>query len=386
MQFNQNVIDTEFPPVTEAAGWVAGRTFPDDFPLIDVSQAVPGYPTAPDILQHLTNIITQPPVSKYGHALGMTALREEYATQLQSLEVTTDNVAITAGCNQAFYVAAAALCKPGDSMLLPVPWYFNHKMSLDMLGVETVPLPCDPANQLLPDVETTRQLINKNTRGIVLISPNNPTGQVYPPETIDAFYNLARETGIPLLLDETYCDFRETADTKPHSVFEDPEWSNHAIHLYSFSKAYALAGYRVGALVASPQVLNEVTKVLDCVSICAPQISQHAALYGLQHAAEWKEQKRQLMYERAGAFQTALQEHNHGYNIAAIGAYFAYLQHPFDADSRTVAKHLADHANLLSLPGEMFGPGQQQFLRVAFANVASEKMPEIARRLAEFTV
>ncbi len=386
MQFNQNVIDTEFPPVTEAAGWVSGRNFPKDFPLIDVSQAVPGYSTSPEILNHLAEAIKQPQVSKYGHALGLTPLREQYAAELQSRYVGVDNVAITAGCNQAFYVAAAALCQPGDSMLLPLPWYFNHKMSLDMLGVEATPLPCDPANQLLPDPEVAKQLITKRTRGIVLITPNNPTGQVYPQETIDAFYQLSRQTGVPLILDETYCDFRDDTDKRPHSVFDDPDWSGHAIHLYSFSKAYALAGYRVGALVASPQVLTEVTKVLDCVAICAPQVSQHAALYGLQHAANWKAQKKQLMHERAEAFQSALSNHNHGYSIAAIGAYFAYLRHPFESDSRRVARHLAEHANLLTLPGGMFGPGQEEFLRVAFANVASEKMPEIAARLTEFTV
>ena len=386
MQFNESVINTEFPPVTEAAGWVAERSFEPGFPLIDVSQAVPGYPTSPAILDHMAEMIQQPAVSKYGHALGLPSLRDNYARQLNSAHVTGANVAITAGCNQAFYVVAAALCNPGDSMLLPAPWYFNHKMTLDMLSVDTIALPCDSQNQLLPDAETARKLIHNKTKAIVLISPNNPTGQVYPKETINAFYELSKQTGIPLILDETYCDFRPDMEQSPHSIFEDPDWARHAIHLYSFSKAYALAGYRVGALVASTELLTEVTKVLDCVAICAPQISQHAAQYGLIHAGKWKTEKNRLMYQRASAFQSAISQHNHGYSVAAIGAYFAYLKHPYEQNSRTVAKHLADQANLLCLPGEMFGPGQEQYLRVAFANVSEEKMPEIAKRLSEFTV
>lgn len=384
MQFNPLVCDTEFPPVTEAAGWVAGREFNDEFPLIDVSQAVPGYPTSPAILDHMAEMLKQPATSKYGHALGLTRLREVYAEKLHDQNVSVDHVAVTAGCNQAFYVAVAALCGPGDQVILPSPWYFNHKMSLDMLGIEAIALPCEAESQMIPDPSLAARLITPKTRAIVLISPNNPTGQVYPAVTIDAFYQLSIDTGIPLLIDETYCDFREEPGTPAHHIFDDENWADHAIHLYSFSKSYALAGYRVGALVASKQFHHEVTKVLDCVSICAPQLSQHAALYGLQNEAAWKEEKRQLMYTRAGAFRSALENQNHGYEITAIGAYFAYLKHPFtDLPATKVAKFLADKANVLCLPGEMFGPGQERYLRVAFANVAESTMTHIADRLAQ---
>lgn len=385
MQFNRLVCDTEFPPVTEAASWVAGRQFPESLPLIDVSQAVPGYPTSSAILEHMSQELLTPATSKYGHALGLPALRHAYAKQLDSASVTTDNVAVTAGCNQAFYVAVAALCEPGDEVILPSPWYFNHKMSLDMLGINAVALACDADNEMIPVAENARALITPRTRAIVLISPNNPTGQVYPPDTIDAFYQLCRETSVPLLIDETYCDFRETPDKPAHHIFDHSDWADHAIHLYSFSKSYALAGYRVGALVASEQCLREATKVLDCVSICAPQISQQAAAFGIRNAADWKEDKRVLMYSRASAFKEALGKTNHGYEVTAIGAYFAYLKHPYEnLPATTVARYLADHANLLCLPGEMFGPEQQRYLRVAFANVSQDAMPEIANRLAKF--
>lgn len=383
MRLNQFVRNTAYPPIPEAASWVEGRQFSNDKPLIDLSQAVPGYATSRGILDHMAKVLTDMTTGSYGPVLGLAELREAYADHLSSgssESILTSNVAITAGCNQAFYVAIAALCTPGDEVILPSPWYFNHKMSLEMLGINAVPLPCLEQKQLIPEAEIAAQLINRKTKALVLISPNNPTGKQYPPETIDAFYHLCQSQNIALIVDETYRDFREQPDTAPHSIFDDPDWSDTAIHLYSFSKAYALAGYRVGALVSSERVNHEATKVLDCIAICAARISQQAALHGLRHAAAWKEEKRQLMLDRAGAFKEAMNECH--YSIAAMGAYFAYLKHPHGSiPSRTVARDLAENANLLTLPGDMFGDDQHSYLRFAFANVSSSLMPTIAARL-----
>lgn len=382
MQLNRFVRQTEFPPVPEAASWIKDKTFSADQPLIDVSQAVPGYATAPALLEHLAQTLTQTNVAGYGPVPGMFALREAYADSLGT-GVDASQVAITAGCNQAFYVAVAALCQPGCNVILPSPWYFNHKMSLDMLGIETLPLACHADDQLIPDPQRAAELITPATRAIVLISPNNPTGQVYPAEVIDSFYSLCKNKGIALIIDETYRDFRENPTQAPHNIFTDPDWPSTAIHLYSFSKAYALAGYRVGALVAAETVMHEVTKVLDCITICAAQLSQHAALYGLQHASAWKEEKRQLMFSRADAFKQAMGDAGHGFEIAAMGPYFAYVKHPYPhLPGRTVARQLAEHSALLALPGDMFGYDQSSFLRVAFANVSAETMPAISARLA----
>jgi len=386
MHVNPSVEQTEFPPVTEAANWIEGRVFPSDLPLLNVSQAVPGYATSDDVLEHMAQVLREPTVSKYGHALGLPALREAYAAYLavDTDHISHNNIAITAGCNQAFHVALTALAKSGDQVLLPTPWYFNHKMSLDMLGIETIPLPCAAENQLIPDASDAEKLITAKTRAIVLVTPNNPTGQEYPAATINAFYQLCKSQGITLILDETYRDFRRDTSTPVHSVFTDPDWAQTAIHLYSFSKAYALAGYRVGAMTAAEDFLTEVTKVLDCVSICAPQLSQRASLFALQHAQTWKQEKCTEMHQRASAFSDALKHNDHGYQITAMGAYFAYLEHPFNLPARQLARYLSDEANLLALPGEMFGPHQEKHLRVAFANVSIDAMPEIASRLAAF--
>ena len=118
----------------------------------------------------------------------------------------------------------------------------------------------------------------------MLISPNNPTGAVYPRETIHAFYELAQQRGIALILDETYKDFLPEGE-RPHELFGDPDWRGTLVHLYSFSKVFALTGYRVGGVTAGAGLMAEIEKAMDCVSICPPRLGQEAALYGLQQPA-----------------------------------------------------------------------------------------------------
>jgi aspartate/methionine/tyrosine aminotransferase len=108
-----------------------------------------------------------------------------------------------------------------------------------------------------------------------------------------------------------------------------------------------------------------------------------AALYGLRNLAAWREDNRMLMRDRVAALRTTFRNNDIGYQLVSAGAYFAYLRHPFAGEAaRDVAKRLADDENMLCLPGSMFGSGQEDYLRFAFANVDADKMPEIARRLA----
>src|SRR5207237_4700374 len=128
----------------------------------------------------------------------------------------------------------------------------------------------------VPNAEDAAKLIGPRTRAIVLISPNNPTGAVYPPATIHAFFELAKKHGIALLLDETYKDFLPEG-TRPHELFSDPHWRGTLVHLYSFSKVFALTGYRVGAVTAGTKLIEQIEKAMDCVSICPPRLGQEAA-------------------------------------------------------------------------------------------------------------
>ena len=373
------------PPIAEAHSWIEGRRFPAEKPLIDVAQAVPGYPPPPALTDHLAAIVGEPASARYTDILGLPALRAALARDMGDFygaSIASEDVSITAGCNQAFCLALLALARAGEEVILPLPYYFNHQMWFDMQGVTARHLPFRPERGGVPDPADAAALIGPKTRAIVLVTPNNPTGAIYPPEVIAAFFRLARSHGLALILDETYRDFLPK-DGAPHDLFGEPDWRDTLVQLYSFSKVYCLTGYRVGSIITGPALSEEIAKAMDTISICAPRIGQLAAIYGLGHLGEWRARNTQLMRGRLDAVLQALSRNDLGYRLISAGAYFAYLAHPFDGrPAMKVARRLADEQNILALPGSMFGPAQDGFLRIAFANAEAAMMPELAKRLA----
>ena len=379
--FNHRVMATATSPISEVRSWMAGGLRRTDLPLVDVAQAAPGYPPDRGLMDHVANL-DQAGVSRYGPVLGELPLREALAADMCSAydgAVRPDQIAVTAGANQAFCLAVSVLCEPGDRVIMPVPYYFNYDMWLSMGGVEADYLAC--SGDMLPSLDGAAALLNEWTRAIVLVTPNNPTGRVYPPELISAFARLASEAGIHLIVDETYRDFRST-DTPAHDLFREPGWDASVLQIHSFSKVYSIPGYRVGALAASPELLHEVDKVADCLTICPSRLGQEAALYGLGHLDGWVAANRQTMNRRVRMFAEAMQGSR--YEVVSAGAYFAYVRHPFEGTTgRQVARRLFEEQSVLALAGEMFGPDQDRYLRLAFANLEDSDIPELARRLDE---
>ena len=385
---NPAIAGTFAPPVMEARRWLEGVAFAPDRPLINVSQAAPVEPPPLALRQAIAEAaLGEPQAHLYGPVLGMGALREEIAAQWSVAyggAIGPAQVAITQGCNQAFCAVMATLAGAGDEVILPTPWYFNHKMWLDMQGVQAVPLATGPG--LIPDANAAAALITPATRAIVLVSPNNPGGVEYPAKTLRAFRDLARARGIALIVDETYRDF-DSRDGAPHDLFTDPDWDDGFIHLYSFSKAYRLTGHRVGAMVASQARLAEVEKFLDTVAICPGQLGQIAALWGMRNLAEWVAGERSEILARRAAMQAGLAALP-GWRTLGVGAYFAYVEHPSRLPSPLFARALVREAGVLLLPGTMFmpeGEGMQQ-LRIAFANVDVAGIGQLMGRLAALTI
>ena len=380
---NPLLLATDVPRIPAAQRWRAsydGRLGP----LIDLAQAVPGTPPPQSLLDRLGEAAARPEAAAYGPILGDVALKTALARDVSTVydaAIRPENVAITAGCNQAFFVALLALAKAGDEIILPAPWYFNHKMTLDMLGIAAKPLPCRAENGFVPSVAEARRLIGPATRAIMLITPNNPTGATYPNAVLLDFQRLAAETGITLLVDETYRDFLPDGLGRPHELLTDPAWGSTTIQLHSFSKSYAVPGHRLGAIVADQPVLDEIAKILDCVMICPPRAAQAAMAWAVEGTRPWREEVRATINGRAAAFGTVIAA-SPGWSISAIGAYFAYVRHPWAASAETAAARLAERAGLITLPGSFFGPDQEDHLRFAFANVGERQIADIAERLA----
>lgn len=379
---NKAVRDVAPPPIAEAASWLAGNT--SGLAAINLSQAVPSYAPADELTAHAARCLQDGTATLYTDILGIAPLREALAAHMATGyggTVCAADVAITAGCNAAFCQAIMALAGPGDNVVLTTPWYFNHQMWLEMQGIGIRTIAAAGGGNALPDPDDLAAVCDSRTRALVLISPNNPTGAIYPPALLERFFDECQRLGIALVLDETYKDFLPP-ESPPHHLFQRGDWRSTLIQLFSFSKSYALTGQRVGSLIAGPELINTVEKVQDCITICAPHVGQLAALYGLQHLDKWKAGKRQLMAQRLDAMRTAIAELAPQYQVVSSGAFFAYLKHPFtDQSARQVAMALAQKSGVLTLPGSMFGPGQDRFLRIAFANVEAELMNEAASRL-----
>lgn len=386
LPLNPNMVATEPPPVMEARRWIEGVTFPPERPLLNMSQAAPVDPPAEALRRAIAEAaLADPGAHLYGPVLGLPELREELAARWSAGyggRIGADEVAITSGCNQAFCAAMATLAAPGDEVLLPTPWYFNHKMWLDMAGVRAVPL--SPGPELLPDPAEAERQITDRTRAIVLVTPNNPGGVEYPADLVHAFRDLARAKDIALVVDETYRDF-DSRPGAPHDLFADPDWDDTLIHLYSFSKAYRLTGHRVGAMVASARRLGQVEKFLDTVAICPGQLGQRAALWGLRNLEQWLAGERSEILDRRAAMEEGAARLD-GWRLLGCGAYFGYVEHPFVLPSDEVARRLVHEAGVLMLPGTMFMPkgsaaGRRQ-LRIAFANADRAGIGELFERLA----
>lgn len=386
LPFSPRVRATTPSPVMEARRWVAAATFPPDRPLLNLSQAAPMDPPPEPLRAAMAEMLADPACHVYGPVLGLPDLRAEIAhrwSEAYGGRIDPSDVAVTPGCNMAFCAAMATLAGPGDAVLLPVPWYFNHKMWLDLQGIETIPLPCGP--DMLPDLDAAARLMGPRVRAVVLVSPNNPTGAEYPAATVSAFADLARRNGAALVLDETYRDF-DSRTGAPHTLFADPDWRGTLVHLYSFSKAFRLTGHRVGALIAHPDRLAQAEKFLDTTSICAPQLGQRAALWGLRHLAPWVAGERAEVLRRRAAVREIF-DALPGWRVLGAGAYFAYVRHPFPEPSDRLAQRLVTEQSLLMLPGTMFSPegqGRDQ-IRVAFANLGQDGIAEFGRRLAALT-
>lgn len=385
---NTRTASTFSPPVMEARRWLEGVDHPSDRPLINVSQAAPVAPPPLAMRQAMAEwIVNDDSTHLYGPVLGLDHLRTEISTQWSLAYNATfshENVAITSGCNQAFSAAISTLCTEGDEVIIPTPYYFNHRMWLDMTGVSTVPLDTGPS--LIPDPDAAAALITPRTRAICLVTPNNPSGVEYSAEVVQAFFDLCRRQKIALIIDETYRDF-DSRDGAPHMLFQDPDWGNTLIQLYSFSKAYRLTGHRVGAMIASSARLAEAEKFLDTVTICPNQLGQRAALWGMQNLGDWLARERLEILDRRATITEGFSElASKGWDLMGCGAYFAYVRHPYDMSSDQLAPKLVRDAGILLLPGTMFMPpeisvGTTQ-LRIAFANIDRTGIAELLNRLS----
>lgn len=286
----------------------------------------------------------------------------------------------------AFVAAIMSLADAGDEVILPVPWYFNHQMTLTLLGINPVPLETLPGAGFIPSIDTCKALITNKTKAIALVTPNNPTGAIYSRSLLHDFVKLAQYHNIALVVDETYRDFITSGP--PHSLFSSIGWRNNFVHLYSFSKSYCIPGHRLGSIIASPILIESIKKILDCLQICPPRPVQQALAPLLPSLRPSIRETAIALEKRHALFRKLLPER---WKIGSQGGYYAFVKHPFiHVKAKEVSQRLAEQMGVITLPSAFFldeheGPVEERdrWIRFSVANVDDEKVEKVCSRLSE---
>ena len=386
---NPFIKKTFYPPIIEAYKWLENTTLPSNLKLMNLSQAAPTDPPPKEIRQAIAEAsINNPKAHLYGPVLGNDDLRYELSKKWEKLyggKMDAGNICITSGCNQAFCAAISTIASPGDNIIVPSPWYFNHKMWLNLAAINTKVLPVD--EKMFPPLDAAKKLIDKRTKAILLVTPNNPSGVEYPKKLLLDFFKIAQKNNISLIVDETYRDFHSRNDPI-HNLFTESKWEKTLICLYSFSKSYRLTGHRIGAIITSAKRLHQTEKFLDSITICPNQLGQIGALYGLRKSAGWLANERLEILNRKDVIQEGFKNLGN-WKLKGCGAYFVYVEHPFDVSADTICQKLLSNQAILALPETMFTPENKNHLkkhiRIAFANINISEIKEMFRRLKNFT-
>ncbi len=341
---------------------------------ISLGQGVVAYGPPPQAIDRISQFLSQPQQHKYQAVEGIEPLRQAIAAKLKQengLDLEAGSrVVVTAGANMAFMNAILAITSPGDEVILQTPYYFNHEMALTMANCRPVLVPTDSNYQLQPD--QIERAITDRTRAIVTISPNNPTGVLYSQDALAAVNRLCQERGLYHISDEAYEYF--TYDGGCHfSPGCLPGSNPHTISLYSLSKAYGFASWRIGYMVIPEHLAIAVRKIQDTILICPPVISQFAALGALEAGVDFcKGHLEAIARVRAGALQ-ALDSLAPLCTVPpALGAFYFLLRVQTAYPAMTVVERLVKEHQVAVIPGDTFGLSTGCYLRVAYGALEPE--------------
>ncbi|WP_100900926.1 pyridoxal phosphate-dependent aminotransferase [Nostoc flagelliforme] len=352
---------------------------------ISLGQGVVYYNPPPEAIEFLPKFLAEPSNNLYKSVEGISPLLTALAEKLQTfngIEINGENcIVVTAGSNMGFMNAILAITNPGDEIILNTPYYFNHEMAIAMAGCRAVLVATDENYQLRPDA--IAQAITPKTRAVVTISPNNPTGVVYSETALHQVNQICGDRGIYHISDEAYEYF--TYNGVKHvspGAFENS--SEYTISLFSLSKAYGFASWRIGYMVIPKHLFVSVKQVQDTILICPPVISQYAALGALQAKAEYLESNIGAI---AQVRQFVLDSLNRLQGLCSItpanGAFYFFLKVNTQMDALELVKRLIQEHKVAVIPGTTFGMDDGCYLRVAYGALQKETAKEGIERLVQ---
>lgn len=312
---------------------------------------------------------------------GIQPLREAIASYLKrdrGISYEPDSILVTPGGKQAIQAAVHAYAGPKDEVIAPAPYWLSYRDITNLAGARFVPVPSRPSDAFVPDVEAIKEAVTNRTRVLLVNSPANPTGAVYPEETLRAFVDLANDHDIVLVSDEVYSNYVYGAEHVSPAAL--PGGMENTLIVDSFSKKWAMTGWRVGVLGGREQLLEGPLKILQHTATCACSVSQHAAIAALQHAPNYPNKLANQLADHRQIIGAAFDDVEEiGPPTSPKGAMYVFLDvREINEDSRQVSKNLLAEG-VSVVPGTAYGDAGEGFIRIAYGGPTEEVKKGAAR-------
>lgn len=309
--------------------------------------------------------------SGYSQSEGLPELREEIVKKLKrdnNIDASLSDIILTVGAIEGLAAAVLASVDPGDEVILPTPTYSTHITQVKLASAKPVLVPLIEEEGFSLDIDTIKKAITPKTKAILFCTPNNPTGTVFPEEDLRKLAGIVLENNLTVIIDEAY-EYYVFDDQKHFSIASIPELKNNIITAYTFTKTYAMTGWRIGYLVADEERILNIKKAHIPFAICAPVVSQYAALAALKGSQDSVEEfrkeymsARNLMCERLDKLDSVFSY------VKPAGSYlmFPKIISEREIDSLEFSKKLLAEIKVSTTPGIAFGSTGEGHIRLSF--------------------
>lgn len=357
---------------------------------VSLGQGVPSFPTPKHIIDAMIQTLNDDPsVGKYSLQPGLQDLRvviSEYLKSEKALDYDPDNeVLVTVGAMGGLAEAFLAILNEGDEVILPEPTYASYIEQVHLAGGIPVFVSLRKADWSL-DIKAVANAISSRTKAVVICNPSNPTGAVYDKATLIALSKIVKGRNIFLIIDETY-DYLIYDDQRHFCPASLEGMKARSIVINSFSKKYALTGWRVGYVAAEVSIMAQIAKVHDATAICAPTPGQYAALTAITGPQDCVTEMNAVLHDRCRLACSRMDELSDLFDyVAPAGAFYLMARWK----GRSMASHelalrLIKEAKVITIPGSCFGPGGEGHLRLSFGG-SEKELNEAFDRLRNWAV
>ncbi len=319
--------------------------------------------------------------NKYGPTAGIPELREAISERLHRYreDLTKENIIVTSSATEALMSIFQSLFQEGDEILIPNPGFVLYPAHTTIAGAKPIRYTLKEENLFEPDIEELKSLITPNTKGMVINSPGNPTGGVFSRDTVKAISELSEDHGFTIIADEVYDEMIYDGHFTSFLSHTD-----NAVHVNSFSKTFAMTGWRIG-YVASPddEMMKATSKMHYYTVACPPTPIQYGALEAMKRSQYYIDEMVAAFRERRDVIVKELNSIEGFHTHIPKGAFYVLPSFDFDMSSEELSMLLLKHG-VLSSPGSAFGSAGEGHIRFSYAN-SKENIIEAMRRVREAT-